>query len=65
MKALYLSIDLVSSLVKVGNLEWLAAVIKEILRHPLNFSVIVLLFILFSFIFMNMQMRKFVCHTTE
>ena len=31
--------------------------------HPFKFSNIFLLFLMFSFIFMNMQIRKFAYHT--
>ena len=47
-----------------GSLEWLAAHIWAMLFvYHLKFSSIVLLFLMFSLLFMNMQIRQFVYHT--
>ena len=47
-----------------GILEKLAADIWVMLYvHPFKFSNIFLLFLMFSLIFMNMQIRSFVYHT--
>ena len=46
-----------------GSLEWLAIDIWVMLFvHPLKFSTIVLLFLMFSLLFMNVQIRQFVYH---
>ena len=48
-----------------GSLEKLAADIWVMLYvHPFKVSNIFLLLVMFSFIFMNMQIRSFVFHTT-
>ena len=48
--------------IKLDNFELLAAeVLRKLWRQPFNFSVIVLFFLMFSFIFMSMQMTKFAC----